>query len=79
MTIRLYLFAILFFFAGWVNAQEEVVQEATEEVAEEVMEKVDDAFMSPMITDDMTEDASQNSSWRTGDYKYSSKPKNATA
>lgn len=77
MTIRLYLFAVLFFLVGWVNAQEEVAEQAAEEVAEEVMEKVDDAFMSPMITDDMTEDASQNSSWRTGDYKYSSKPKSS--
>ena len=35
-----------------------------------------DAFKTPNIKDEMTVDSDQNKKWRTGQYKYSAKPKN---
>lgn len=36
-----------------------------------------DTWKSPYITDEMTLDPEQNKSWRMGEYKFSSKPKNS--
>jgi hypothetical protein len=47
--------------------------------AEESFEPVDyqDTWTSPMISDELTRDLEQNKTWRMGDYKFSSQPKNA--
>jgi len=43
----------------------------------EQQEDYNDTWRSPIITDDMTVDPGQNKAWRTGEYKYSAKPKNS--
>jgi outer membrane protein OmpA-like peptidoglycan-associated protein len=47
--------------------------------SEEELEEDDykDTWKTPNITDEMTIDDEQNKSWRMGDYKFSSKPKNS--
>jgi hypothetical protein len=40
-------------------------------------EKRDDTWISVEVTDEMTVNADQNAKWRTGEYKYSAKPKDA--
>lgn len=66
MTNRItYLFALMlvvFASANVVNAQES---------------SSDDTWTKAMISDDMTVDPDLNAKWRSGDYGYSSKPKNA--
>jgi len=46
---------------------------------EENFEPVDyqDTWTSPMISDELTRDPEQNKTWRMGDYKFSSQPKNS--
>ena len=48
-------------------------------ISEEELEEDDykDTWKTPNITDEMTIDDEQNKSWRMGDYKFSSKPKNS--
>lgn len=36
-----------------------------------------DTWKSPYVTDEMTRDPEQNQSWKMGEYKYSSQPKNS--
>ncbi|NNE26613.1 MAG: OmpA family protein [Saprospiraceae bacterium] len=47
------------------------------ESIEQLEEEYHDTWKTPFITDEMTIDSEQNRSWRMGDYKFSSKPKNS--
>jgi outer membrane protein OmpA-like peptidoglycan-associated protein len=62
-------------FLSFSYGQEEEVLEVIEETVTETV--INDAFITPNITDDMTVDAAQNEAWKSGQYKYSAKPKNA--
>jgi len=72
------LISLLIVFSAFLNfsyGQEEEVLEVIEETVEETM--INDAFITPNISDEMTVDADQNQQWKSGEYKYSAKPKNA--
>lgn len=57
-----------------VTAQTEL---AMDSISTGLEQEYKDAWKTPYISDDMTIDPEQNKSWRMGDYKFSSKPKNS--
>ena len=61
-------------FIAFNNAQTE---ETEIPKADQVEQDYRDAWKTPYISDEMTVDAEQNKSWRMGEYKFSSKPKNS--
>ncbi len=57
-----------------MHAQNEELQTSS---TEQLEQEYKDTWRTPYITDEMTIDPEQNKSWRMGDYKFSSKPKNS--
>ena len=71
--------AVLFLlFAPMCLLAQEDPDPSSATISEELEEEdYKDTWKTPNITDEMTADDEQNKSWRMGDYKFSSKPKNS--
>jgi len=70
--------AILLFMPVLIIAQGDPDPEVTSTIDELVEEDdYNDTWNTPTISDEMTKDEEQNKSWRMGEYKFSSKPRNS--
>ncbi len=74
------LFATLLLLTPSVSVMAQVEEETQEsDVINTTSEEEDykDTWKTPYVSDEMTRDSEQNKSWRMGEYKFSSKPKNS--
>lgn len=77
MVSRLRIMALLLCLCPIILLGQENPESGEPDLLLEEEEKISDAWTAPFITDEMTIDDEQNKSWRMGDYKYSSKPRNS--
>jgi len=83
LTTIFLVFGILFSGISYSQIEEiePTIEIETEEdeilVSDPTTEDYQDTWKSPYIADEMTADPEQNKSWRMGEYKYNSRPRNS--